>query len=182
MIFCKFLSSTVWSDAYLWRHIHIDLPASRERITDNALLQLANRAQGNLRTLSLVKCYKILDDGMKRVLERNPRLIKLNVPGCTRLTVEGILKCFKISSKSWCYDLQQIHFEELKSLISEDSCRQKSNYSMSFGDDYCAMDIELCPRCWFFQMVMIVQQRAAKVKKVEHQSCRARRFSISRCY
>ncbi|KAI3889647.1 hypothetical protein MKX03_007669 [Papaver bracteatum] len=96
----------------------------------------------------------------------------MNVPGCTRLTAEGILNClknFKFRNTlpgginqvrvGECYDVQQIHFEELKSFIG-DSCRQKSNvknpryykqqYSMSYGDDDCAMDIELCLRCRFY--------------------------------
>ncbi|KAI3909182.1 hypothetical protein MKW98_012919 [Papaver atlanticum] len=185
--------------------IHIDQPASRERITDDDLLQLANRAQGNLRTLSLVKCSKITDDGLKRVLERNPRLIKLNVPGCTRLTVEGILKCLKnfkcrntpsggikqlrVGER---YDVQQIHFEELKSLIGEDSCRQRSTvkrprfygqrYSLPCGDDDCAMDIEVCPRCQFFRMVYDCPAESCQGEKMEPHSCRACRFCISRCY
>ncbi|KAI3909693.1 hypothetical protein MKW98_014110 [Papaver atlanticum] len=150
-------------------------------------------AQGSLRTLSLVKCSKITDDGLKRVLERNPRLIKMNVPGCTRLTIEGILKCLKnFTSRNTLpggikhirvgerYDLQHIHFEELKPLIGDDSCRLESNiknlryyrhqYSLSCGGGDCAMDIELCPRC------------RCQSKNMVPQSCRECRFCISRCY
>ncbi|KAI3872279.1 hypothetical protein MKX03_021401 [Papaver bracteatum] len=185
--------------------LHIDQAASREWITDDALLRLANRAQGNLRSLSLVKCSRITDDGLKRVLERNPGLIKLCVPGCTRLTIEGILKCLKIFKSGNTpsggikqlrvgerYDVQWIHFEELKSLIGEDSCTQRSNvrnprfygqrYSMSCGDDDCAMDIEVCPRCRFFRMVYDCPSESCQGEKMEGQSCRACRFCISRCY
>ncbi|KAI3886344.1 hypothetical protein MKW92_026112 [Papaver armeniacum] len=166
---CANLSSTVRSDARLWRDIHIDRLALRERITDDAFLQLDNRAQGNLRTLSLIKCSKITDDGLKRVLERNPRLIKLNVPGCTRLTVEGILKCLKNfkSRNTPPGGIKQIYFEELKSLIGEDSCRHKSY---------------LFPRCCFFRMVYDCPAKSCHGKKVKPHSCRACKFCISRCY
>ncbi|KAI3889648.1 hypothetical protein MKX03_007670 [Papaver bracteatum] len=134
-------------------------------------------AQGSLRTLSLVK---------------NPRLIKLNVPGCTRLTVEGILKCLKNFTSintlpggikhirvGERYDVQHIHFEELNPLIGEDSCRLESNiknlryyrhqYSLSCGGDDCAMDIKLFPRYQFSRMMV-------------PQSCREYRIFISWCY
>jgi hypothetical protein len=41
-------------------------------------LQLTNRAQGNLQCLSLVECPRITDDGLKHVLENNPRLTKVS--------------------------------------------------------------------------------------------------------
>ncbi|KAI3901621.1 hypothetical protein MKW92_046392 [Papaver armeniacum] len=186
------------------QYLHIDQPASKERITDDALLHLANRAQGNLRTLSLVKCSRITNDGLKRVLERNPGLNKLNVPGCTRLTVEGILKCLKnFKSRNTPsggikqlrvgerYDVQRIHFEELKSLIGEEICTQRSNvkrprfygqrYFQPCGDDDCAMDIEVCPRCQFCRMVYDCPSESCLGKTVESQTCRACRFCISRC-
>ncbi|KAI3889646.1 hypothetical protein MKX03_007668 [Papaver bracteatum] len=117
-----------------------------------------------------------MDDGMKCFLERNPILIKMNIPGCTRLTVEGILKFLKnFTSRnilpggikkvivSERYNVQQLHFEELIFLIGEDRCIYESNvkktryyghkYSMFCSDDDCTIDIDLCPRCRFFQMV-----------------------------
>ncbi|RZC74552.1 hypothetical protein C5167_050029 [Papaver somniferum] len=197
---CKLLRSTIQGDALLWRDIHIDQPLS-ERITDDGLLQLASRAQGSLRTLSLVKCSRITDDGLKRVLESNPTLIKLNVPGCTKLTVEGIvksLKTFKSTSTPGIkqlrvggrYDVTQIHFEELMSLIGADGCKEKSNvlkprfygqYSLPCDDD-CAMDIEACPKCQMFRMVYDCPAESCQGKKMESQLCRACKFCISRCY
>ncbi|KAJ7945504.1 F-box protein SKIP14-like [Quillaja saponaria] len=94
---CKSLHSTVRGDPLLWRSIHIDQPWN-EKITDDVLLQLTDRAQGNLQCLSLVECPRITDDGLRRVLESNPKLTKLSVPGCTRLSIEGVvnsLKAFK---------------------------------------------------------------------------------------
>lgn len=73
---CRSLRSAVQSDPLLWRCIHIDSPLS-ERITDDTLLRLTRRAHGSLQCLSLVGCSRITDDGLKKVLESNPRLQKV---------------------------------------------------------------------------------------------------------
>ena len=75
---CRSLHSTVRGDPLLWRSLHIDQPLN-EKITDEVLLQLTNRAQGSLQCLSLVECPRITDDGLKRVLDSNPRLAKVSV-------------------------------------------------------------------------------------------------------
>jgi hypothetical protein len=75
---CRSLRSTVRGDPLLWRSICIDQPLN-EKITDDILLQLTNKAQGSLQCLSLVECTRITDDGLKRVLESNPRLTKVSV-------------------------------------------------------------------------------------------------------
>ncbi|MCL7042122.1 hypothetical protein MKW94_014545 [Papaver nudicaule] len=196
---CKLLRSTVQGDALLWRDIHIDQPLS-ERITDNALLHLANRAQGSLRTLSLVKCSRITDDGLERVLESSPRLTKLNVPECTKLTFEGIvksLKTFKSTSTPGIkqlriggrYDVDPVLFEEMKSLIGANDCREKSNVhkprfygQCSLPCDNCAIDIEICPRCQQFRIVYDCPAESCQGKEADSQLCRACKFCISRCY
>ncbi|KAI3907422.1 hypothetical protein MKX01_036339 [Papaver californicum] len=204
---CRFFRSTVQGNAFLWKDIHIDRPALSKWITDDALLRLTNRAQGNLRTLSLVKCCKITDDGLKRLLERNQRLIKLNVPGCTALTVEGIVKTLENFQSTNTppgikqlrvgerYDVKKIDFEKLMSLMAAaEDCRQKSNvknprfyqhcYSLPCDDDDddCAMDIEVCPRCQMFRKIYDCPAESCQGKKVESQLCRGCRFCISRCY
>ncbi|KAI3909695.1 hypothetical protein MKW98_014112 [Papaver atlanticum] len=93
----------------------------------------------------MVKCSKITDDAQKRVLERNPRF---NQAKCS----SGI-KQVRVGER---YDMQQIHFEELKSLI----------YSLSCGDDDCAMDIEFFPRCRFSRMVYDCQAESCQGKKI----------------
>lgn len=74
---CKSFHSAVQNDPLLWRCIHIDSPLS-ERITDDALLRLAVRAQGSLQCLSLVGCSRITDQGLRKVLENNLRLQKVS--------------------------------------------------------------------------------------------------------
>lgn len=73
---CKSFHNAVKNDSLLWRDIHIDRQLN-DKISDDTLFQLSSRAQGSLRSLSLVECLKITDDGLKRVLESNPRLTKV---------------------------------------------------------------------------------------------------------
>jgi hypothetical protein len=75
---CKYLRDGVRNDPLLWRSIHIDQPLS-EKITDDALLKLASRAQGNLQCLNLVGCTRITDGGLKHVLETNPKMTKVRI-------------------------------------------------------------------------------------------------------
>ncbi|XP_077227606.1 F-box protein SKIP14-like [Tasmannia lanceolata] len=197
---CRSLRSAVQTDALLWRHIHIDQPLS-ERITDNALLQLSRRAQGNLQCLSLVDCSRITDDGLKRVLQCNPRLTKLSVSGCTRLSIEGIVDSLKIFN-SQCipgirclqigglYGVTHQHFEELRFLLGADKRQQPEahkprfyhrGYSSLTCDDEPPIDIEICPRCQNLRLVYDCPVESCQGKEPAAQPCRACTFCIARC-
>ncbi|KAM5568113.1 hypothetical protein ABKV19_015930 [Rosa sericea] len=197
---CRSLYSTVRGDPLMWRSIHIDQPLN-EKITDEVLLQLTDRAQGNLQSLSLVECPRITDDGLKRVLENNPRLTKLSVPGCTRLSIEGIvnsLKAFKSKGAhgvkhlriGGLYGVTQKHFEELKSLLGTDSQMQQNarkphfyhrgNFYLSCDDDS-DIDIEMCPRCQNLRLVYDCPAEACQGKEHPTQLCRACTLCIGRC-
>ncbi|KAL5552524.1 hypothetical protein UlMin_039925 [Ulmus minor] len=198
---CRFMHAFVRGSTFLWRHIHIQQPLN-ERITDDALLQLANRAQGSLECLSLVECSKITDNGLRRVLECNPKLTKLSVPGCTRVTIEGImasLKSFKCTGAQGVTHLRigGIHgvtaeqFDELKMLLGTDSQMQQSSawkpryYSrpgcyLSCEDDN-SLDIQLCPRCEKFRLVYDCPAEGCQGKGHESQFCRACTLCIPRC-
>lgn len=73
---CRSFRSTIKNDPLLWRSICIDHPL-REKISDDNLLELTRRAQGNLQCLTLVECPLITDDGLKHVIESNPKLTKV---------------------------------------------------------------------------------------------------------
>lgn len=73
----SYLRSEVRGEPLLWKSIHIEQPLN-EKITDDILFELASRADGTLRSLSLVQCPKITDDGINRVLKTNPRLTKVS--------------------------------------------------------------------------------------------------------
>lgn len=75
---CRSLHDAVRGDSLLWRSIHIDKPLN-EKITDGALAKLTGRAQGTLECVNLVDCIRITDNGLKQVLESNPRLTKVGI-------------------------------------------------------------------------------------------------------
>lgn len=197
---CRSLRSTVRGDPLLWRSIHIDQPLN-EKITDDILLQLTTRAQGSLQCLSLVECPRITDDGLKRVLESNPRLTKLSVPGCTRLSVEGIVSCLKAFKSvgtpgvkhlriGGLYGVTEKHFEELKFLLGMDSQIQQNahkphfyhrgNFYLSCDDDR-AIDLETCPRCQNLRLVYDCPAEGCQGKEHATQVCRACTLCIARC-
>ncbi|KAG6382717.1 hypothetical protein SASPL_157577 [Salvia splendens] len=70
---CRSLRDAVQKDPYLWRRIFIPEPISN-RISNEDLLRLTDRAKGKLRKLTLITCCNNITDGVKQVLERNLEL------------------------------------------------------------------------------------------------------------
>lgn len=193
---CRSLCSTIRNDSLLWRNLHIDQPLN-ERITDEILVQLTNRAEGNLQCLSLIKCPKITDDGLRRVLETNPKLTKLTVPGCTRLTIEGILnnlKSFNSIAETGIkhirtggfYGITLDHFEELKRLLGIEKHDHNPRYYhlgnlYQQSDDDRAIDVEVCPRCQNLRLVYDCPAVSCQLKDGCQDFCRACIICIPRC-
>ncbi|XP_026655836.1 F-box protein SKIP14 [Phoenix dactylifera] len=194
---CRSLHSAVQNDPLLWRCIEIDSFLS-EKITDDDLLQLSERAQGNLQCLILVGCSRITDDGLKHVLENNPRLRKLSVPGCVRLSVEGLINALKVVKSSGMlgikhlelgrlFSVSQEQFEELKFLLGTDQLQQPKSRKPRFYhlgrsslacDDERAIDIEMCPGCQKFKLVYDCPSERCHG---EVSKCRACDVCIARC-
>ncbi|KAD5317189.1 hypothetical protein R6Q59_032522 [Mikania micrantha] len=195
------LCSTIHNDPLLWRNVYVDQPLN-ERITDDVLVQLTNRAEGNLYSLTLVNCPKITDDGLKRVLENNQKLTKLSVPGCTRLSIEGILTNLKVfKSNESTSGIKQIrtggfygvtldHFKELKFLLGSDDnthqCDYRSHYyhrgNLSLlSDDNREIDVEICPRCQNVRLVYDCPADSCQVNDGSANLCRACIICIPRC-
>lgn len=127
---------------------------------------------------------------------------QLQVPGCTRLTVEGMLNniCshntnhdapgIKLLRIGGLYGVTSEHFEELKSLLGTDDHKLKShhrphfyhrgNYYLPYDDDR-AIDIEMCPRCEKFRLVYDCPSEGCRVKDNASQVCRACTLCIARC-
>lgn len=197
---CSYLHSTVRRDPFLWRSIHIDQPLN-EKITDDVLLQLTSRAQGNLQCLSLVECPRITDAGLKHVLDNNSRLTKLCVPGCTRLGIDNIVNSLKaIKSNKGApgikhlrigglYGVTDEHFEELKILLGADSIVQQNVHKPHLYnrklyllcDDDNAIDIELCPKCQKLRLVYDCPAGGCQSNDHASQVCRACTLCIPRC-
>ncbi|ESR60402.1 F-box domain-containing protein [Citrus sinensis] len=198
---CRSFRDAVRSDPLLWRTIQIEPPLS-EKITDDSLVKLTSRAQGILQCLSLSECSGITNGGLRRVLESNPRLTKLCVPGCSRLTVEGILgslrafnsvgfpgiKCLRIGG---LFDVTRKQFEELKSLLgADDNMQQKTCVPQYFCwgqfylpcDDDRAIDIDACPKCQKLGLVYDCPAESCRAKPDTAQLCRSCRLCIPRCF
>ncbi|KAK4706941.1 hypothetical protein R3W88_033502 [Solanum pinnatisectum] len=197
---CRSLRLTVKNDPLLWKSIHIENPLTE--ISDDILLQLTSRAQGNLQCLSLFECTRITDDGLRRVLDSNPHLTKLFVPACTRLSIEGIvnmLKSFncqrgKMGIKNlWIgglYGVMHEHFEELEFLLGADSQTRQNVYKPHFfsrrnmyrlADDSRAIDVQLCPICKKVRLVYDCPAEGCQVKDEATKECRACSLCILRC-
>lgn len=196
---CRSLQCTVRDDPLLWREIHVEKPLN-ERITDDNLLQLSDRAQGNLHCLSLLECARITDDGLRRVLESNPRLNKLCIAGCTRMNIEGILNILRDFNKGYhgirylriggLYGITHEHFEELQQLFGTEECRKKEvhkphfyvrgNIYLLFDDDR-SIDVEECPKCQKLRLVYDCPFEGCRMKDGTPDSCRACSLCIARC-
>ncbi|XP_019183574.1 PREDICTED: F-box protein SKIP14-like [Ipomoea nil] len=201
---CKSLRDEVQNNPLLWRKIKIDHPLS-DKITDDALLQLTNRAQGRLHCLSLVECLKITDSGLKNVLERNKTLTKLSVAGCTKLSIGGLLsnlkvfkytgnpgiKCLRIGG---LFGVTNQHFEELKLLLGVNNSQLPTARKPRFyqagqlylsvdddDDDDHALDIETCPKCEQLRLVYDCPAESCQGDQQGTQLCRACTFCIPRC-
>ncbi|KAL9269582.1 F-box protein SKIP14-like protein [Drosera capensis] len=196
---CKSLRSAV-NYHLLWTIIHIDQPLN-DRITDDVLLELSNRAKGDLQYLSLTDCTKITDGGLLQVLSNNLKTTKLSVAGCTRLSIDGVVNCLKIFNTlaitgikrlrvGGIYGVTQSHFEELRFLVGVTNLTPHMNNKQHFYhrgksyislDDDRALDIEMCPRCQNFRLVYDCPLEKCEGRNHETQICKACTLCIPRC-
>ncbi|KAF6156893.1 hypothetical protein GIB67_000433 [Kingdonia uniflora] len=193
---CSSLRDTVKNDTLLWKNVIVDYPLN-EKITNDILLQLTNRAKGSLQGLTLMNSWNITNDGLKHVLDNNPHLTKLNVTGCTQLRIDCFidnLKAFNFSAKpglkhlrlGGIYGVTHKHFEELKSLVGADKCKkpkahsllfyQNRNSTLAVNDDR-AIDLDYCPRCQNVRLIYDCPLKECQGKP----TCRACYVCISRC-
>ncbi|CAK7328223.1 unnamed protein product [Dovyalis caffra] len=197
---CRSLCAAVRGDTLLWRSIHIDQPLS-DKITNEALFKLTNRAQGTLQSLSLGECIRITDSGLMQVLESNPRLTKLCVPGCVNLTIDGILFNLRALKSSGTLIIKRIRigglfgvtekqFEELESLLGVGHMHPRAK-NLQFhrvgqlypccDDDDRAIDVERCPKCQKVKLVYDCPAESCQGKDQANQLCRACTLCIPRC-
>ncbi|XP_022997577.1 F-box protein SKIP14-like [Cucurbita maxima] len=205
---CKSLQSAAEGDPFFWRNINI-CGKLDVKITDDVLLKLTSKAQGGLESLSLVNCVMISDDGLNQVLLNNAKVTKLCVPGCTRLTIGGIvnnLKAFKSKgspgmkhlSIAGMYGVTEAHFKELeKLLLGTDNLTQLNTHEPRFYrggthlpscNDGRAIDIERCPKCTNMRIVYDCPVVGCKGIKegdtnpdANTQKCRGCTLCIARC-
>lgn len=123
------------------------------------------------------------------------------MPGCTRLSIEGILnslRAFKAMGAQGVkhlrigglYGVTPKHFEELKALLGTDGQIQPSARKPRFynrknlylsSDDEHDLDVEMCPRCENLRLVYDCPAEACQTKDRATQLCRACTLCIQRC-
>lgn len=127
--------------------------------------------------------------------------VQLSVPGCIKLSVEGVLHDLKVFNSvaltgmkhlriGELFGLTNEHLKEFKLLLGADEDKKPSNYKPRFYragelylslDDERAIDIEICPRCQQARQVYDCPAENCQVKIHSTKTCRACIFCIARC-
>jgi len=195
---CKSLHSAVRGDDLLWKCIHVE-PFLSGKISDPDLLRLTQKSPGVLQCLYINDCINITDKGLNAVLESNPKLLKLSIARCPRLTLDGLianLKSFNMKEKSGIkslridknFNLPKADYEVLLSLLNIDKKQELHNQAPRFRhanqllfdckDGY-ALDIEMCPICQSYKLVFDCPEEECSDRRCG--KCRACEVCIKRC-
>ncbi|BBN11054.1 hypothetical protein MPTK1_5g08660 [Marchantia polymorpha subsp. ruderalis] len=154
------------NDVLVWRKLEVEPPLNRA-LTDDILMTLVKRAGGLLKSMRLVTCLGITDEGLANALSLCPQLEKLEVPGCTGLNIDALVhtveqQCAMSRSKGMCGIKQlrirgilEIHEQSLFALRDMMLSRNGHQLPITWPaylssttiDDDRAIDVEMCPRC-----------------------------------
>lgn len=123
--------------------------------------------------------------------------VQLCVPGCTRITIEGIVNNMKMYHHNedvlgikylrigGIFGVTHEHFEELNLLLGVDRGQLENQHKPHFyhrgnvylpSDDDRALDIEMCPICEKFRLVY-----DCPAESCQNAVCRACTMCIPRC-
>lgn len=198
---CMPLRDAVSKDVLPWRNIIIERPLN-SRLSDEILVQITSKAQGRLRSLALINCFKITDDGLQTVIEKNHLISKLHVPGCSGLTPEGIIRTVKTLSQhhnsleslqiNGIHNLKKEHLETISSHLQMNPPHQKpqpilyhhhSSSLTSRNEESSRMiDVDICPKCNEVRTVFDCPRATSKSgREQSFTHCRGCYFCISRC-
>ncbi|XP_008809419.2 F-box protein SKIP28 [Phoenix dactylifera] len=195
---CRLFRDVIDGDSLLWQHIAVEPPLSG-KLTDDALLKVTAKAEGKLKSLALLDCWKITDAGLLQVADRNPGVTKLYVPGCVYLSVDGVMKVVKrlferggnlkhLQLRGIC-NITKEHLDVLNSLLCKNNPRQISQPSfysywriVSFNsDDGRPVDVDMCPKCKNVNLVFDCTRENCRMMKSRWRECRGCFFCIARC-
>ncbi|PIA53798.1 hypothetical protein AQUCO_00900407v1 [Aquilegia coerulea] len=193
---CRLLKDAIDDDILLWLDIVVESPLNM-RINDDKLLKFTSKAQGRLRSLILMNCVRITDDGLHKIIENNPHLEKLYIPSCTQLTPDGVVRVVKSltdqSNKLKFLRLENVHNLTEEHLQIFHSClkinpeEQKPKVYLSYGlfpalSDTNAIDVEVCPKCKDVKLVFECPRETCRSKnKRPLQACKGCLLCIPRC-
>ncbi|XP_043699138.1 F-box protein SKIP28-like [Telopea speciosissima] len=197
---CKSLRDAVNNDLLLWLDIVVEPPLSY-RLSNDALLKITSKAHGRLRTLFLSSCGEITDDGLQRVIVRNPRINKLYVPACTSLTANGIVTIVKILTQKnqdlkdlrlhGMFGIMKQHIETILSClkVQNEDLKQPISFLyhrrfslLSHLDATHPIDVNVCPKCSCVNLVYDCPRESCKWKR-EYPllECRGCYHCVPRC-
>lgn len=197
---CRSLREAVNNDVLLWRDLVVDRPLNF-RITNEILLKFACKADGRLRTLALICCVKITDDGLQRVAEKNPLIEKAYLTTCTGLSPNGVLRAVETLTQhnhhlkslkiNGIYNINKQHLKTLDSFLQLTPSEDKQNPIFFHGHKSFSaiedtsdrqLDVEVCPKCKAVRLVFDCSGDACK-RKAENplMECRGCYFCIPRC-
>ncbi|KAL5553220.1 hypothetical protein UlMin_040621 [Ulmus minor] len=197
------LRDAVKNDVLPWMNIVIEKPLSN-RLSDHKLRQITSMARGRVTTLALINCEKLSDSGLQQVVQENPHINKLHIPGCTGLTPDGVIRAVKTLSNqsrglkslsiNGIYNIQNHHLQTLHSYLETKFEAQKKPMPLLFheyknfprhrnnNEEQPAIDLEICPRCKEARMVFDCPRETCKMKRERSmRDCRGCHFCIPRC-
>ncbi|KAL5763186.1 hypothetical protein ACOSP7_019450 [Xanthoceras sorbifolium] len=200
---CIALREAVSRDVLPWLNIFVPKILC-SRVSDEALMKITSKSDGRLTTLSLINCVKITDVGLQRVIQNNPFIDQLYVPGCTGLTAEGVTRAVEILSQhnhtlkalhiNGIYNITKHHLITLQSHLKPDPANknqqnqkrilyhQYRNSPVNQGCDR-KIDVEICPRCDEVRLVFDCSRATCKLCSMFKLQavCRGCNLCIPRC-
>ncbi|XP_040382969.1 F-box protein SKIP28 [Oryza brachyantha] len=194
---CRRLRDAVAGDPLLWRRVAVGPPLSG-RVTDEALLALAGRAEGTLRSLRLLGCGRVSDAGLLRVVERNPGITELYMPRCTGLTADGVVKIVQVLyerkgnlNRLRVHGISRMtthHLDAINSVMCNSDPQQDEQslfyshrvHEVLNSNDERRIDVDVCPMCTNVRLVFDCTRDGCRKKDSWHQ-CRGCFFCIARC-
>lgn len=164
------LRDAIRDETALWTKIVVEPPLS-SRLTDDILWEITSKSSGKLNSLILRQCLRITDKGLRRVVDANPLIRKIIVPGCTELTPEGIIGCVESLANVETLHINGVH------RFTKDHLSALSTYLPHEG----AIDVEVCPKCNQVMMIPSCSRASCNRGRRQERKCRGCWFCVSRC-
>ncbi|KAF5748036.1 F-box protein SKIP28 [Tripterygium wilfordii] len=196
---CRSLRDALNTDELAWWNIIIESPLNLI-LSEDFLTRITSKAKGGVRTLALLNCGKITDDGLQQVLVKNSLITKLYIPWCTGLTPDGVVKavktltCLKSLSINGIYNVKKEHLEMLHSCLCPNPFQQelppilyhefRNENLQAFSNRKIdrAIDVEVCPKCDDVRMVFdCPRETCRRTRERSVGQCRGCQICISRC-
>ncbi|KAE8076334.1 hypothetical protein FH972_014994 [Carpinus fangiana] len=202
---CVSLRDAVQKDVLPWLNIIVERPLNL-RLNDEILMKITSKAIGRLKTLALINCFKISDDGLQWVVDRNPHINKLYIPACTGLTPEGVIRAVKTLSErhhnlkslriNGIYNIKKEDLQTILSYLQMNLSQQQQqrkqqpttlyhhrNFSIFRNEDSDPMlDVDICPKCNDVRAVYECVRETCKRKRERLSTvCRGCHLCIPRC-